>query len=410
MRRNPFRVLFLIENVPYSLDTRVRREAHALRSIGGVVTVICPGDGGKWVRTVEDVRVYHYPKPSWGGGFLAHVAEYVASLFFHTVLTLWVALRHGFDVIHVANPPDVLWLVAAPWKLLGKRFIFDHHDLVPELFQVRFARRLPSLNRLMLWLERSSIRLADQVISTNQTFRNVAITRGGRDPADVTIVRNGPWLSRDFLPVPPNENVRRLGKVVVGYLGIMNPQDHLDNLLEAARIIRFEMQRNDIGFVLVGSGDAYPSLLAQRNAAGLQECVDMPGTVPWRTVLATLGAVDICVQPDPPTAFNRHLTMNKLMEYMALSKACIAYDMPETRFSGGDAVRYIQGTSAHDLAQAIVELADDPVCCAELGRRARLRIENTLAWEHQASSLLQVYAKLFPDVRAQLPQVTAERG
>ena len=410
MRRQLFRALFLIENVPYSLDTRVRREAHALRSIGGDVTVICPADGGKWARTVEDVRVYHYPKPSLGGGFLAHVAEYATSLFFHSILTLWVAIRHGFDVIHVANPPDLLWLVAAPWKLLGKRFIFDHHDLVPELFQVRFAQRLPWLHRSMLWLERSSLQLADHVISTNQTFRSIAIARGGRDPADVTIVRNGPWLSRDFPAVAPEEGVRRPGKVTVGYLGIMNPQDHLDNLLEAARIIRFELKRDDIGFVLIGSGDAYPSLLAQRDAAGLQDCVEMPGTVPWRTVLATLGAVDICVQPDPPTAFNRHLTMNKLMEYMALSRACIAYDMPETRFSGGDTVKYVQGTSADELARAIVALADDPAGRAELGRRARLRIENTLSWEHQAHTLLQVYAKLFPDVRAQLAQPTIERG
>src|SRR3569833_2944259 len=151
MRRQLFRALFLIEIVLYSLDTRVRREAHALRSIGGDVTVICPADGGKWARTVEDVRVYHYPKPSLGGGFLAHVAEYATSLFFHSILTLWVAIRHGFDVIHVANPPDLLWLVAAPGKLLGKRFIFDHHDLVPELFQVRFAQRLPCLHRSMLW-------------------------------------------------------------------------------------------------------------------------------------------------------------------------------------------------------------------------------------------------------------------
>lgn len=410
MRKHAFRVLFLIENVPYSLDTRVRREAHALRSIGGDVTVICPADGGKWARTVESIRVYHYPKPSLGGGFLAHVAEYVTSLFFHAVLTLWVAVRHGFDVIHVANPPDLLWLVAAPWKLLGKRFIFDHHDLVPELFQVRYAKRLPWLNKVMLWLERSSLRLADQVISTNQTFRQIAMTRGGRDPGDVTIVRNGPWLSRDFPPVSLEDSVRLPGKVVVGYLGIMNPQDHLDNLIEAARIIRFDMNREDIGFVLIGSGDAHPTLLAQRNAAGLEDAIEMPGTLPWTKVLATLGGVDMCVQPDPPTAFNRHLTMNKLMEYMALGKACIAYDMPETRFSGADTVHYVSGTSAQDLADAIVALADDPEHRAELGRRARLRIENTLAWEHQAHSLLRVYGKLFPDVQARLPQITAERS
>jgi glycosyltransferase involved in cell wall biosynthesis len=397
MRRNTFRVLFLIENVPYSLDTRVRRQAHALKSVGGEVTVICPADSGSWARTVDGVRVYHYPKPSLGGGFLAHVAEYVTSLFFHFFLALWVAIRHGFDVIHVANPPDLLWLVAAPYRLLGKRYIFDHHDLVPELFEVRFRHHLPWLYNLVLWLERRSIRLANHVISTNNTFRNVAITRGGKNPDDVTVVRNGPWLARDFPNVPRDESVRELGKVIVGYLGIMNAQDHLDNLLNAARIIRYDMGRKDIGFVLVGSGDAHPSLVAQRDAMGLSGCVSMPGTLPWKDVLAKLGAADICVQPDPPTAFNRHLTMNKLMEYMALGKAAAAYDMPETRFSGGDTIHYIPGNTAHDLARAIVELADDPERRADLGRQARQRIETTLAWEHQAHSLLQVYARLMPD-------------
>jgi glycosyltransferase involved in cell wall biosynthesis len=397
MRRNTFRVLFLIENVPYSLDGRVRREAHTLKSVGGDITVICPSDGGSWVRTVDGVRVYHYPKPSFTGGFLAHVTEYVASLFFHFILTLWVALRHGFDVVHVANPPDLLWLVAAPYRLFGKRFIFDHHDLVPELFEVRFRDRMPWLHSLMLWLERQSIQLANHVICTNNTFRHVAITRGGKKPDDVTVVRNGPWLSRDFPVVPRDEKVRELGDVIVGYVGIINAQDHVDNLLDAARIIRYEMGRKDIGFILVGSGDAYPALLAQRDAMGLSTCVSMPGSLPWKEVVPKLSAADICVQPDLPTIFNRHLTMNKLMEYMAFGKATAAYDMTETRFSGADTVHYIPGTSAHELATAIVELADDPERRADLGRRARQRIEDTLAWEHQAQSLLRVYARLLPD-------------
>jgi glycosyltransferase involved in cell wall biosynthesis len=397
MRRNAFRVLFLIENVPYSLDTRVRRQAHALRAVGGDITVICPADKGNWVRTVEGVRVYHYPKPSFGGKFAAHLAEYTTSLFFQSLLTLWVALRHGFDVIHVANPPDLLWLVASPYRLFGKRFIFDHHDLVPELFEVRFRERFPWLNSVVLACERCSIRFANHVISTNNTFRKVAITRGGKNPEDVTVVRNGPWLSSDFPNVPLDESVRMLGRVVVGYLGIMNEQDHLDHLLEAARIVRFEIGRTDVGFLLIGSGDAYPSLLAQRDASGLADCVSMPGTLPWHHVLSRLGAVDMCVQPDPPTAFNRHLTMNKLMEYMALGKPCLAYDMPETRFSGGDAVQYIEGTSARELAAAIVSLADDPARRAELGLQARRRIESTLAWEHQAQSLVAVYAKVLPN-------------
>jgi glycosyltransferase involved in cell wall biosynthesis len=394
--REQFRVLFLIENVPYDLDTRVRRQAHALRSAGGAVTVICPGPAGRGGAQRDGVRVYHYPKPSFGGGFAAHLAEYAASLFFHTLLTLWVAVRHGFDVIHVANPPDLLWLVAAPYRLIGKRFIFDHHDLVPELFAVRFGARLPRLTNVMLALERCTVRLADHVISTNETFRRMAIERGGKAPEAVTVVRNGPWLQRDFPVVEPDPRVRSLGRIVVGYLGIINDQDHLDHLLEAARIVRFEAGRRDVAFLLIGSGDAHPKLLRQRDAMSLTDAVHMPGTLPWNEVLACLSAVDICIQPDPPTAFNRHLTMNKLMEYMALGKPSIAFDMPETRFSGGDAVLYVGGDSPRALAEAIVVLADDANQRETLGRRARQRIESTLAWEHQAGNLLGVYRRVLP--------------
>lgn len=406
MASNQFRVLFLIENVPYSLDTRVRRQAHALRAAGGSVTVICPGPGGGGARVRDGVRVYHYPKPSFGGGFAAHIAEYAASLVCQSLLTAWVAVRHGFDVIHVANPPDLLWLVAAPYRLFGKRFIFDHHDLVPELFAVRFGARLPRLQSVMLALERCSVTLANHVISTNETFRKMAIERDGKDPEAVSVVRNGPWLERDFPPTAADPRVRALGRVVVGYLGIMNDQDHLDHLLEAARIVRREAGRSDIAFLLIGSGDAYPKLLRLRDAMELTETVHMPGTLPWNDVLACLSAVDICVQPDPPTAFNRHLTMNKLMEYMALGKPSIAYDMPETRFSGGDAVLYVPGESAAALARAILELADDPATREALGQRARQRIESALAWEHQADNLIEVYRRVLP---AKLPAAVLQK-
>src|SRR5918994_3472385 len=234
----------------------------------------------------------------------------------------------------------------------------------------------------------------------------MAIERGGKAPDNVSVVRNGPWLERDYRPVTPDPRVRAFGHVIVGYLGIMNDQDHLDHLLEAARIVRFEAGRSDIAFLLIGSGDAYPKLLHRRDAMRLSDAVHMPGTLPWNDVLARLSAVDICVQPDPPTAFNRHLTMNKLMEYMALGKACIAYDMSETRFSGGDAVMYLPGDSAHALARAILELADDPARREELGRRARQRIESSLAWEHQAHNLIEVYRRVLP---AKLPTAALQK-
>lgn len=392
MRSKPaFRALFLIENVPYSLDTRVRREAHALMRIGGEITVICPSDDAGWMRDVEGVRVYQYSKPELGPSFLAHIAEYAVSLFCHFFLAAWVALRHGFDVIHVANPPDLLWLVAAPYRLFGKRYIFDHHDLVPELFEVRYRDRVPGLMPLVYWLERCSVRLADHVITTNETFRRFAIERSGKSPAEVTVVRNGPWLSRDFPNGLPLKGARADGRILVGYLGIMNPQDHLDHLLRAAHAVRHDAGRRDIEFVLIGSGDAYPSLLELREQLGLVDGVSMPGTIPWTEVIETLLDVDMCVQPDPPTRFNRHLTMNKLMEYMALGKPVIAYDMHETRCSGGPGAIYLDECSPESLAAAIIRLADDPPLRVELGRQARERVENTLCWEHQQASLIAVY-------------------
>jgi glycosyltransferase involved in cell wall biosynthesis len=390
-----FRVLFLIENVPYSLDTRVRREAHALQAAGGKVTIICPSDGSGWTKKIDGIRVYQYPKPSMGQGFFAHTVEYIVSLFFHSLLTIWTAFRHGFEVIHVANPPDLLWLVALPYKLFGKQFVFDHHDLVPELYSVRFGARLPFLSVIMRLFEWCSMRYADHVISTNETFRRIAIERGGKPQDQVSVVRNGPWLARDF-PILRGNNTRQTNKIIIGYLGIMNPQDHLDHLIAAARIIRMEACREDIEFILIGSGDAYPQLRGLRDSMGLSDCVSMPGTLPWNDVITLLSTADICVQPDPPTLFNRHLTMNKLMEYMALGKAVIAYDMPETRYSGGESVHYIQDETPLALANAITELADDSERRSQLGKLARLRVENVLAWEHQACSLLRVYRQLLP--------------
>ena len=392
-RRAP-RVLFLIENVPYSLDSRVRREAGVVEDLGGQVVVICPSDGSGWYKCLGNVFVYQYPKPRLGGRFEAHLIEYACSLLFHTLLTAVVYVRHGFDVIHGANPPDIFWLVAAPYKLLGKTYIFDHHDLVPELFRVRYGRRLGALHRVILWMERRGLRLADHVVTTNESFRAIALERGSRRAEDVTIVRNGPWLERDFVNIAPDESVRGTAKVVVGYLGIMNPQDHLENLLEAARIVRKDLGRTDIAFLLIGSGDAYADLCALRDGMGLHGAVDMPGTLPWTSVVSKLAAVDFCVQPDLPTGFNVHLTMNKLMEYMALGKPSVAYDMPETRVTGGDAVVYVAEPSPRALAHAIVALADDPERRARLGADSFRRVKETLSWEQQRESLVSVYRRI----------------
>ena len=392
------RILFLIEDVSFRTDSRVRRQTSALRKVGAEMIVICPAFEGESDHDLENgIHIYRYKKPSMGDGFSAHIAEYATSLLQHTRLTAKVFRKHGFDVIHVANPPDILWMVALPYKVLfKKKFIFDQHDIIPELFQVRYADKFKMVEPLVLAMEKMSYKLADHVIVTTESFRQAAMRRGGRKPEDITIVRNGPRLTLDFPKVDPDPKTRALAPIMVGYVGHMNPQDHLEKFMEMARIIRKEKGRTDIGFVMNGAGDSWEGLKQMRDEWGLTDAVLMPGRIPWENVLSNLAATDICVQPDPPTAFNRLLAHNKLMEYMAMGKACVAFDMEETRVSGDDCVVYVPGEDARDLAEAVIKLADDKARREELGRRSRKRIEDVLCWEKQAHWLLEVYQQLFP--------------
>jgi len=401
MKTGKPRILFLIEDGSYLYDNRVRREAICLYQAGAQVSVICPNAGTEPFRSVIDgVRVYRYRKPNLGAGLVAHLGEYIVSIVSQMFLTLFVAVRDGFSVIHAANPPDLLWLIAAPYRLFGKRFVFDHHDLVPELFEERFGRDRKMLLSVARLMERMSFRLASQVISTNESYRNVAIERGGKTLDNVTVVRNGPDPA-DFQDIVPDAHIRAMAPTVVGYLGNMNPQDGVDLLVQAAAIVKQKHDRSDIKFVLVGGGSAFDSLVTLRADLGLEETVLMTGTIPWSDVLSTLSATDICVQPDPPGGLNDHSTMNKLMEYMILGKAVIAYDLTETRVSGGDAAVYVSGNSPDALAAAIIELADDEQQRKSLGQQGRERVAKKLAWHHQSPNLITVYQKLFPHANLQ---------
>lgn len=395
------RALFLIEDVSFKTDSRVRRQTSALRKAGEVqLVVICPAFEGEsdYDQDADGIHIYRYKKPSMGEGFAAHIAEYATSFLAHTRLTAKVFRKHGFDVIHVANPPDILWAVALPYKLLaGTKFIFDQHDIIPELFQVRYADKFKLMEPFVFFMEKMSYQLADHVIVTTESFRQAAMGRGGRKSEDVTIVRNGPRLYADFPKVEPNPETRAMAPVMVGYVGHMNPQDHLEIFLEMAKIIRIDRGRTDIGFVMVGAGDSWPELVRQRDEWGLTDAVKMPGRVAWTDVLGNLAATDICVQPDPPTAFNKLLAHNKLMEYMAMGKAPVAFDMAETRVSGADTVTYVDPSlGAAGLADAVIALADDKARRERLGKAARKRIEEVLCWEKQAHTLMKVYNRLFP--------------
>jgi glycosyltransferase involved in cell wall biosynthesis len=344
----------------------------------------------------ESVEVYRYRYPEFGKGFVGHLGEYGTSLSCMSAIMAYIHLRHGFDVIHAVNPPDLLWILVAPYKALGKRFVFDHYDLNPELFEDKFGgssamKVLPVVKAA----EKASVRLADHVISTNESYRQIAINRCGKAPDKVTVVRNGPDMAR-FRPVEPNPEIRALGEIVIGYLGNMNPQDGLDHFIEMARILRQDKGRKDIGYVLVGRGDSFDDIQRLRTEYGLEDCMTLTGRLPAEEVMAALSAADICVQPDPPNRLNQVSTMNKPMEYMALGKPVVAYALKETMVTGGDVCQYVQGGDPQGLADAVENLADDPKLREKLGKLGLERVEKVLSWPHQAPDLLGIYEALYP--------------
>ncbi len=386
------RVLMLIENSPYPLDIRVRYEAAALIGEGYQVSVICQrAPNEPWSETIDGVFVYRYPAPFQAQRAVGYLLEYGYSFVAIFLLSLFTWARRGFDIIHAANPPDFIVLIALFYRLFGKRFVFDHHDLAPEMYLARSDRQGNRLvYKALLWLERLSFRSADHVISTNQSYKDVAVRRGGVSPERVTVVRNGPSLSRLKL-VEPDPDLKKKGVAIIGYIGVIGPQDGLDYLLRALERLVNELGRKDFFCVIIGKGSALADLKAQAGQLGLDEYVRFTGFIPFADVLRYLSAADVCVDPDPANGFNEYCTMIKIMEYMTLGKPVVAFDLPEHRVTAGEAAVYARPNDELDFAQKIVELMDDPERRARMGQAGRARIENELAWSHQAQHLLDAY-------------------
>ncbi|HVR73493.1 MAG TPA: glycosyltransferase family 4 protein [Planctomycetota bacterium] len=395
------RALIFIEDGSFIYDNRVKREARTLEAAGFDVSVICPRYPGEaWADDVGRTHVYRYPKIVFGGPVLGHVCEYASSLLFGGLAAIWVAMRRGFDVIHLCNPPDFLFPIALFFKLFGKRYVFDHHDVCPELYEAQYGKRTGALYRILLWAERQSLSRADGVLSTNESYRRVAIERCGVSPERILVVRNGPDLAR-FPPCP--EPVRR-PVVRVGYIGNMNPQDGVDRLLLAAKHIVIDLQRRDIEFVLIGKGDSFASLSRLAADLALEGAVRFTGRISDEDVLQELSACDIGCQPDPLNPLNDISTMNKVMEYMALGKPVVAFDLVETRVSCGDAAFYAADGTPEALAREIVRLADDFELRREMGLRGRRRIEEKLAWKYSEAPLITLYRQVLGLEETKSPQ------
>ncbi len=389
------RVLMLLENNPFPQDVRVRQEARALSRAGHRVTVICPGAARQpWRESVDGVQVYRYPASRPGAGLWGYVWEYGYSMGAMFLIALLAWLRTGLDVIHAHNPPDTLALIAAPYKLVGVRFVFDHHDIAPEMYEARFmGRGRPSISRALRFFERIAFRLADHVITTNESYRAIALERGGLPPGRVTAVRNGPDLER-LRPGPGDPELRRKAGTILGYVGIMGYQDGVDYLIRALAHLVQDLGRRDVYCVIIGIGDAVTALKRLTTERGLEAHVWFTGRVTDADLRRYLCTADICLDPDPSNPSNDRSTMSKMAEYMALGKPIVAFDLPEHRVTAQDAALYARPNDERDFAQKIAALMDAPERRRRMGEKGRARVEKELAWKCQEQRLLAVYDRL----------------
>lgn len=394
--RSAGKVLIIVENLPVPFDRRVWMEATTLQRAGYEVSVICPVGKGYEAEyeVLEGVHVYRHPLPPEGHRAAGYLREYAVATGWEFRLALRVWRERGFDVIHVCNPPDLMFMVAAFFKAVhGVRVVFDQHDINPELYEAKYGRRDVFYHALVA-AERATFKTADVVISTNESYREIALSRGRKHPDDVFIVRSGPDLGK-FRPKPPNPAYRNGRRHLVGYLGVMGQQEGIDLLLHAIHHLVSVNQRYDIQFMLIGSGPAIADLKVLATQLGIDDVVEFAGRVPDAELLERLSSCDMCVNPDPKNPFNDRSTMNKILEYMALSKPIVQFDLMEGRRSAAGASLYAKANDPQDLAANIVELLADPFRGAQMGHEGRLRMEDALSWSHQAPRLLAAYRRAF---------------
>lgn len=389
------RVLIIVENLPSPFDRRVWQEATTLTAAGYTVSIICPTGKGyeKKYELIDGVAIYRHGLPLEADGALGYLAEYTWALLAQFALAFRVLFTRGFDVIHACNPPDTIFIVGGFFRLFGKKFIFDHHDINPELYEAKFGRR-GFMYDMLVRLERWTFRTAHVSIATNESYRRIAIERGGMHPDRVYVVRSGPALSRMKI-LPPVEELKRGRRYLVGYVGVMGAQEGIDLLLQAVRHLVHELRRTDIHFGLVGGGTELAAMQQLASQLGVADHVTFTGRVPDAELLAMLNTADVCVNPDVANDMNDKSTMNKIMEYMALGKPMVQFDVTEGRFSARDASLYAKPNDAADFADRVLELLGDPARREEMGAYGRDRVERELSWDRQVAPLLAAYRAAF---------------
>lgn len=391
------RVLMLLQNSRYPRDPRVRREATTLVEAGFQVTVISPAvRGHSWHEIIDGVQAYRYPAPRGGQGLLGYVWEYGYCMTASFLLSFWIFVRHGFDVVHAHNPPDLFVFIAVFYKLAGKKFVFDQHDLAPEMYHARFSgggNRI--VHRLLVLFEKLSCRLADHVIATNESYRAMEMDRGTVPEHRISVVRNGPDLTR-VRRLSPDAELRERAATIIAYVGSIGVQDGMDYLLRALRKLIDDLGREDFYVVVIGGGDALQASKTLASELGLNEHVWFTGIIPFNDerLMHYLSTADIFVEPSPSNAYTERSTAIKVMEYMALARPIVAFDLREHRFTAQGAALYARPNDELDFSLNISQLMDDSELRREMGACGRERIVAQLAWHHQAQHLLDAYASV----------------
>jgi glycosyltransferase involved in cell wall biosynthesis len=392
----PRRVLIVVENLPVPLDRRVWMEALALTDAGYQVSVLCPKGRG-WLRdfeVIDGIHIYRYPEPPEAhSGAVAYAREYLHAMWYWFHMAPKIRRERGFDVIQGCNPPDLIFLLALWYRLRGVRYVFDHHDVCPELFEAKFGKRGILYTVMRIW-ERMTFATASVSIATNESFRQIALTRCKMRPEDVFVVRSAPRVDT-FIPGTGDTIWRKGAKTVLGYVGVIGQQEGMDLLVLAVEHLIRKLGHRDIHVVVIGFGPQLPEVKRDVQARGLERYFTFAGALYGAEMLAVLNTIDIGVSPDPKNAMNDISTMNKVMEYMTLEKPLVQFDLTEGRASAGNAALYARPNDPVDFALQVARLIENPAMGVEMGKTGRKRVLESLSWEHSIPPLLAAYERVF---------------
>ncbi len=407
--RKAKRILFLVENGPYPIDVRIKNEAETMQQAGYEVRVVAHAKKGeKYREELNGVQVYRYPAPLELPSFLGFAFEYAYSYIVGLLYSTYIFIRHGFDAIHAANPPDIYAFLAIFFKPFGVKYIFDHHDLTPEVFQAMYnGEGNSTVYKILMFMERFSLRVADRVIATNESYKKRQVELHGIPADKVTIVRNGPNLDK-FIPVEPDPELRAKAGTIIGYAGSMGKQDGIDYLVRAMGHLVHDLKETDVYCVLMGSGAQEEFLKSLTKELNLENHIWFPGWLNPDQLIKILSTSDICAGPDPKNSFNDHSTMIKLMEYMAMAKPIVSFDLTESIYSAQDSAIYVENNDEMEFAKAIQMLMHDPEKRETMGKAGYDRIHKELAWQYSAAKMLDMYSDLFPSMQAKQVDISVE--